>query len=168
MYCRGQFLIGDGDFDDAVERHIPRTTDLLRWDSDTHQFYLVLGGIKTKLGIDLSSLVTPPLTAEIVIEEISDQIYEELGNNPNRDGQRNPEFKIARTQIGEDGIYQIMSAQLRYAYRTGENLKEYNEPISKRAMTLMKSQKYGYLWSRGQVLLVNPDETADNGYRNDY
>lgn len=157
-----------GDTKEDGSRFLPFDDNLMKYDFEEHQYYLKVSGIKTKLGIDLSSLVVPPLTDEIVLEEISDQIYEELYNNPNSDGARNPEFKIARTVKGREGIYKAMIAQLRYAIRTGKNLQEYDMSISKRALTILRSQNSNYLLSRGKVLLVNPDSTDDNGYRNGY
>jgi hypothetical protein len=174
MYCGNNFIIGDTNEDGS--RFLPFEDDLMRYDLDTHQYYLKTSGIKTKLGIDLSSLVATPLTDLVVLDEISDQIYEEIKDSANIDYPDTVEFKAARWIKSRDGIYRAMIAQLRYAYRTGKNLQEYGDAISNRALTILRSQQYGSLSFKGSSLLVkkNPDNPAlpylddDNGWRNGY
>jgi hypothetical protein len=156
-----------GDTNEDGSRYLPYDDDLMEYRD--HQYYLKTSGIKSKLGIDLSALVTPPLTDLIVLDEISDQIYEYIYDNPNNFAYEVAEFKSARTIVGREGIYKAMIAQLRYAYRTGKNLDEYNEPISNRAKTILSGEQSGRLAFKGSYTYrVNPDSTDDDGYRNGY
>ena len=66
-HYHGRFI--EGDLNEDGSRFLPFEDDLMRYDN--HQYFLKTSGIKTKLGIDLSSLIAAPLTDLVVLDEIS-------------------------------------------------------------------------------------------------
>lgn len=158
-----------GDTNEDGSRYLPFDDTLMEYDYNIHRYKLRLEGIKDVLGINLTGMIKPPYTANVVLEEVRDVIYEYVLDNPNNHANEIVEFKIGRMVNGRNGIYQAMIAQLRYLIRTGKPLDELGNPISPRAMKILRSEMYNRLAFKGSYAYrVNPDSTDDDGYRNGY
>lgn len=160
MYCNNYIK---GDTNEDGSRYLPFDDDNMYYDNERHQYILKESAI-TNNAIVFSS----NFSFKIIAEEISDQLYEFGGENPYMSAYDLFEFKAARTARGRNGIYKAMVAQLRYATRTGKNLDEYGDSISKRAKSILYGEQSGKLAYAGKGLIVNPDSTDDDGYRNGY
>jgi hypothetical protein len=173
MYRCGSYIRGDGDFDDTKDRFLPFNdkTGYMIYDLDEEHFYtpteaLVkakIGDLKGKYsrytgGLDGFIRNQRDIVLEFLYSNLNDQFPEQGAN---------AEFKVARTAVGRKAIQQAYVAQIRYAdYDADDTNENAGNMLSPRAQNIM--QRMYRIASRGGVLPVNPDATADNGYRNGY
>jgi len=163
MYYK-RYAIGDKNDDES--RFLPFSDENADYDFGNHFYTPTESYIKKRLGIDISLDYKYP---DQYREDVRDQILEIINNNPNPYASEIVEFKIARTRIGRQGFLEAYIAQVRYTDRTGKDMNEQDDMISPRAITILKSARYGYLLSLAPYSYrVNPDVTDDDGYRNGY
>jgi hypothetical protein len=162
--CHSRFIIGDGDFNDSVTRFLPFSDEFMEYIDDDHMYMPTEALVKKFIG-DLKGDYN---SFDIFLENQRDIVIENNYSNPNDLQGRTSEFKVARTAQGRKDFQKQLVAQIRYADFDGADMDENAETIlSPRTKNIGISMGI-HIGARNQVLLVNPDETADNGYRNGY
>ena len=145
---------------------------------ENHQWVLTIEAVLNLLRNDLLSKMKEE-DANQFLQEISDEIYTAGMLNPYNDSFDIFEFKAARTPGGRDAIQRAMLAQVKYAIRTGNDMKEWSgKEISEYALRELRKGN-SYLVSKMQPkfsILRNPDPTRrefpytedPDGWRNGY
>jgi hypothetical protein len=162
--CGSRFIIGDGDFQDDITRFVPFDSDGMKYNENMHTYDFTDPIIKNTIG-DLKGDYE---NYQFFLDNQRDILLEWNYANPNDPQGRTSEFKVARTAQGREAFKKAFIAQVRYADIDGDDMEE-NEGLilSPRAKNILLNM-FNFIGARNQVLLVNPDETADNGYRNGY
>lgn len=160
------YILGDGDFDDSVDRFVPfdDKDEGMKYNENTHTYDFFDPIIKSTIG-DLKGDYE---NYQFFLDNQRDILLEWIYTNPNDPQGQTAEFKVARTAQGREAFKKAYIAQVRYADIGGDDMEE-NEGLvlSPRARNILVYM-FNYIGTRGKVMLVNPDETADNGHRNGY
>jgi hypothetical protein len=165
MY-RCNYIRGDGDFDDSITRFLPFSTDkkYMIWEEDEHTYMPTDALVKAFIG----DLKGDYKDFDIFLRNQRNIVKEWNYSNPNDPQGRTSEFKVARTAQGRKAFQEQLIAQIRYADYDGADMDENSGTVESPRMKKIGSRQYNYIGSKGGVMQVNPDTTADNGYRNGY
>lgn len=126
---------------------------------EDHQFILKLDTVLNRLRLDLTKKMKEE-DAEQFLREISDEAYDFGKDNLNPNAFDVFEFKIARFPLGREIIEEVMLRQVRYAVRTGKDMKEWQgEMLSEYASKAFKDSRMNLLHEGkfGYSVLKNPD-----------
>lgn len=115
-------VVNDQYFEDT--KNLPRDDELMTYLKEEHRYILTSDYVKSKLNIELDTLLTNATEARVFLDEISeityDVLFSEIGHN--NFNQEVEEFKISKTEEGRSTIKRAMISMVKYAVRSGGTL----------------------------------------------